>query len=68
MLTRRANGVCTEEFFSTEFEGVKALHAALYLERKRGNTVTQEHPSYVYVVLDNVGSFVQRLELIFPVK
>lgn len=64
--TRRASGVNTEECFATEFEGIRALHAALDIHRKSGNTVTQQNPLYVYVVTDDVGAFVQRSELVFP--
>lgn len=64
--TRQASGVNAETAFKTEFEGINALQAALGIHRKIGNTVTQQHPLYVYIVTDTQGSFVQRTELIFP--
>jgi hypothetical protein len=64
--TRRASGVSTEKCFATEFEGVKALQSELDVQRKGGNTVTPQHPLYVYIVTDTAGRFVQRTELIFP--
>jgi hypothetical protein len=64
--TRLASGVNAEDFFETEFEGINALQLKLNIHRKNGNTVTQQHPSYAYIVTDTSGTFVQHTELIFP--
>jgi hypothetical protein len=64
--TRRANGENTEHGFATEFEGISALHSAIDIHRKNGNTVTQQRPLYVFIVTNPAGCFVERMELIFP--
>jgi hypothetical protein len=64
--TYRASGINAEERFATEFEGVRALQLTLEGHRKSGHTVTQQHSTYIYVVTDATGNFVQRSELIFP--
>ncbi len=64
--TRRASGINSEDAFATEFEGIRALQLALEGHRKSGNTVSQQQPSYIYVVTDAAGRFVERSELIFP--
>jgi hypothetical protein len=64
--TRLASGVNTDALFKTEFEGINALQSEFSMHRKNGNTVTQQHPSYAYIVTDTLGAFVQHTELIFP--
>jgi hypothetical protein len=64
--SHRASGINTDDCFATEFEGMRALQSALDIHRKSGNTVTQQHPLFLYIVTDTLGSFIQRTELVFP--